>query len=151
MAAYNNKTTLEYPYITRAKCPKCSGVAYYKCVMEVDLVLHCLCGYYAVVYTEAGNITTSNVLSDIPKDMPRPDSNIGKCMTAVLNNYPDDVTSEQVYIKVMKSMCRSSVSTNLMLLQGRGILVKIKSNKGKAGGSVWGISDYGKKMYNIEI
>lgn len=136
-------------FVTTVNCPKCNGIAHYECVMEVDLVLICLCGYYKVIYTEVGHITVSTVSKADMKDLPRPNSNIGMCMTVMLNNYPTLLTSEQVYIVLKKNMCRSSVSTNLMILQGRGLIDKIKSNKGKAGGSIWKISSYGEKMYCI--
>lgn len=133
-----------------AICPKCACNARYEVVGEVDLVLLCLCGYYAVVYTEIGDITTISIDRIAKSNTPSLDTKIGKCMKALLNNYPRVLTSEQVYSVVKKSMGRSDASTNLMLLQHKGLVDKLTFNKGMAGGSSWKISDYGKSVYDIK-
>lgn len=131
-------------------CPHCTQrQAHYEVEGDNTLLIKCLCGYLAVLYDDKDTVIVNHVLSKTKSELPRKGSKLSKCLGAVASQYPDNVKTDAVS-KLTKDTT-SGAASKLMVLQHKGLVEKINSLRGVAGGSTWALTNRGINHLNLPI
>lgn len=129
------------------ECPKCSGFAWYE-VQSKELVLRCLCGYYQVVYTELQHgATITRVQKAEEVSLPRKGTRMASCLGVVARANGSAISTKEVSLQT--GYTSSDAATYLMVLQHRGLVLKVTNGKGKTGGSSWQLTHRAVRMMRI--
>ena len=129
----------------RVRCPKCSRGALI--VIENNLaVVKCWCGCCRPVEEIVDGMVIFKSTSPVKGDFPRVGSKLSKCLIEL---YVLKVgTTETLATRLLQT--NSDTSSQLTVLQARGLVEKIVENKGVAGGSTWQLSLFAKKNLDEE-
>jgi hypothetical protein len=117
--------------VIKRTCPKCGGLSWVE-LCERRPVQKCLCGLFIWLDPETGRRPLPKV-REVPLNIPRTDTKLACCLTAVRDIHPNTVNTEGV--------CRltglGSKETAAML---RGLLIRVIKRRGTLGGSEWTLS-----------
>lgn len=130
-------------------CPKCGGSAYYEVELDPEagreLILKCLCGFFQAVYSEKLGI----IKRPPPRTVRRlaSGSQLERALTEVARTHPEPISTSSVAL--MMGVDPTKAASYLTILFGKGLVDKRKSRKGKAGGSTWVVSSFGRKTMGL--
>jgi len=134
--------------MVRDPCPKCDGLSWYE-KENKDIIQRCLCGYLAFVQTEKNGVYIKHVQPKTQVVLPRKGSKLLKCLGAIVSLSPSHVTTGDVSER--SGFTTSKTASYLMLLEHKGLVLKILHRRGYVGGSTWEVTSRAVTLYNFKI
>lgn len=136
----------------RKECPKCKRMGWIELTEDEQSIVHtCLCGYYEFLYTVYKNTGIKKFEVHEKSAKPKEGTLMRICMDAVVSVWPSRITSNEVFniVRELAVVGKSDVTTRLSILESSGLILKVVDGKGKSGGSIWVVSEYGEQVYNL--
>lgn len=131
-----------------AHCPKCGSESAWYEVERNDILLRCRCGMLRVVHTTLEEMSVSHIDSKATAKLPKRGTRLYQTLASLFAIEPaktDKVTlvmnghqEEPLEVK--------DVASQLTVLKYRGLVEVLENHKGKAGGSVWRLTDTARKL-----
>lgn len=124
----------------RVPCPRCGGSTWLEEVRREDWALRCLCGLMKFVIKEvSGAVYMHRVVKSKDVVLPQKGTKIHLCFSAVAGRYPEVVSTANV--ASLAGLKTKETAALLVSLLSRGLLVRVSSRQGSAGGSIWALTD----------
>jgi len=129
-------------------CPHCTQrQAHYEVEDDTKLLIRCVCGYHKVLFDESIDKPIMHVLPKRKTEVPRKGSKLSKCLGVVASVYPKSIKTSKVAELSLDTS--SGAASKLMVLQHKGLIEKINSMRGVAGGSTWILTNRGAEHLSI--
>ena len=132
----------------RVTCPKClSESARYERDHQ-DVTLRCRCGFLKVVATRLEEIVIEHIES---VSLPKRGTNLWSTLTAVaaLETATTQQITEHINGHSEVPQTSSDISTQLTILRYKGVVCKLESKRGAAGGSTWILTEKAKRLLGV--
>jgi hypothetical protein len=123
-------------------CPKCgsSNACYQR--NGPDIALHCLCGFFRVVYSELETVEVHHNGAEADVRLPKTGTHLRRTLFAVENLEEANTAeiAERLWdLGLHYSM--SDVASYLTILRSKGLVESPVIRRGVAGGSTWTLTD----------
>jgi hypothetical protein len=132
------------------RCPKCGGIAPFREV-NGEVALDCLCGYYKVMATPlVDSLSVSCYEIDDSPVLPKKGSKLSQCINAL--HSLGEATSKEVLSQVTSeggggiATSMEEVTTMLLYLKHRGLVLSTKDMASKASRLHWRLSGLSLKL-----